>query len=304
MEIALAERIGNVRRESYLAGGARRLPEYWGGWFSPIGDGHMKETNLNVFYHLGGSLTYLQEHIAIGMPVKALYGELVLPQSWLESFLRETKEFFSTLRDTRTSADRLLIAIKDIMESIPEDWERTMTTLELHTVFAGKDELEKNFEREHRNLNVFTVTPKGIYDTRLLVEQPELKFAEKIRPILPPQMLYDLKQAGRCLAFDIPTACAFHVCRGTEALMLTYYERLAGHSWCFAKKDWKIYIEQLRKEGAPKNITNRLDEIRELDRNTYIHPDVNVTLEEAPILFELCTGVAFLMGQEITKLIP
>ncbi len=61
--------------------------------------------------------------------------------------------------------------------------------------------------------------------------------------------------------------------------------------------------EQLAKEGAPKSITARLDEIRELDRNTYIHPDKNVSLEEAPVLFELCSGVVFQMGQELKKLV-
>jgi len=65
------------------------------------------------------------------------------------------------------------------------------------------------------------------------------------------------------------------------------------------KKDWKIYIEQLVVEKAPKRITDRLDEIREFDRNSYIHPEVDVTLEEAPILFELCTAVVFWMAKEI-----
>jgi len=86
--------------------------------------------------------------------------------------------------------------------------------------------------------------------------------------------------------------------------MFGYYELLARHPWPYKKRDWKIYIEQLGKEKAPKQITNRLEEIRALDRNAYIHPDVNITLEEAPILFELCTGVVFLMGQEMGKLTP
>jgi len=44
-----------------------------------------------------------------------------------------------------------------------------------------------------------------------------------------------LKEAGRCLAFDLPTACAFHICRATEALMLTYYEALTGNAWPFPR---------------------------------------------------------------------
>jgi hypothetical protein len=77
---------------------------------------------------------------------------------------------------------------------------------------------------------------------------------------------------------------------------------LAKKPWNFKKKDWKIYVEQLVKEGAPRRLTDRIDEIRETDRNPYAHPDLNVSLEEAPILFELCTGVIFQLAQEMEKL--
>jgi len=174
----------------------------------------------------------------------------------------------------------------------------------MQKLLGARQSFEAHFDEEHKRIAVFTVLPKGIYDMSALIETPEQKFPEKIRAMLPEQMLYDLKQAARCLAFEIPTACAFHICRGTEAVMFGYYELLARHPWPYKKRDWKIYIEQLGKEKAPKQITNRLEEIRALDRNAYIHPDVNITLEEAPILFELCTGVVFLMGQEMGKLTP
>jgi hypothetical protein len=264
----------------------------------------MKETNLNRFYHFGASLELIQAHITIGMKLADLFAYLVIAQDWLIAFLRETEDFSRDLKDTRQTAQYLLNAVNVMMESAKVDFNRPVSQSEVSSIIEGKEELERNLEREHRNLCVFTVTPKGIYDTRLLIEQPELKFPEKIRATLPPQMLYDLKEAGRCLAFEIPTACAFHVCRGTEAVMLTYYELLAKHPWDKKKKDWKIYIEQLCVEKAPQQIINRLEEIRLLDRNAYIHPDINVTLDEAPNLFELCTNVVSLMGLEMSKLTP
>src|SRR5580704_15255734 len=104
---------------------------------------------------------------------------------------------------------------------------------------------------------VFTVTPKGIYDTRLLMTRPEEKFPERVRSILPPQVLADLKQAASCLAFDIPTACAFHVCRATEALLLKYYEVLTGSPYSLPYRNWNRYVEELVRVGATKAITNR-----------------------------------------------
>jgi hypothetical protein len=49
------------------------------------------------------------------------------------------------------------------------------------------------------------------------------------------------------------------------------------------------YIDRLKKEGAPAKITDRLKEIKDSDRNAFIHPDTNVRPEEAPILFKLCS---------------
>jgi transposase-like protein len=114
----------------------------------------------------------------------------------------------------------------------------------------------------------------------------------------------DFKQAARCLAFEIPTACAFHVCRGTEALIIQYCECLIGQQWTEKRKDWGRYIEVLVEKNAPDKITSRLREIAKMDRNAYVHPDVTVTIDEAPLLFDLCAAVIFYMGQELERLTP
>ncbi len=264
----------------------------------------MKSTNLNIFFQLGAQLQYFIQTAHIDQEWDELYLFSHLAKTWLIAFLAETTEYGNSLQDSRASAQSLLDRMNKIFALPQSDWKRPITQAEYISLSNGKDELEKNFEREHKNIDVFTVTPKGVYNTRILIEHPEAQFPDKVRAVIPDQMLYDLRQAGRCLAFDIPTACAFHVCRGTEALMLAYYKVLAGHDWNHKKKDWKIYIEQLTAEKAPKRITSRLEEIRELDRNTYIHPDINVSLEEAQVLFGLCTGVNFYMAEEIDRLGP
>jgi hypothetical protein len=278
----------------------QHFPKYWGAWFVPIGDGEMKETNLNIFYQLGAALDHLQQVTFVNMDASDLLIYLVLPKEWLRIFLEQTREF-PGLEKTRAAATTLMIALQKIMEGYPANPQRKLTDVEVVGIMEAKDQMEKNLEREHLNLPVFTVTEKGIYNLRLLIEQTEKKFSEKIRGTFSENTICDLKQAGKCLAFEVPTACAFHVCRATEALMLTYYEALSGHPWSFKKRDWNIYIEQLRVEGAPDRITTRLDEIRDMDRNPYIHPDTVVTLEEAPIVFELCTGVMFFMAQQINE---
>jgi hypothetical protein len=81
--------------------------------------------------------------------------------------------------------------------------------------------------------------------------------------------------------------------------MLTYYERLAKQPWRYPKRDWGQYNEQLISLRAPASITTRVDEIRKMNRNPYAHPDLTVPLDEAPIIYNLCTGVIFYMAKEM-----
>jgi hypothetical protein len=166
----------------------------------------------------------------------------------------------------------------------------------------AKEEFERAFDRDHRRLRVFTVTNRALFDTDTLLQNPEEAFPERLRPFVSSQAMEDLRQAARCLVFDVPTASAFHVCRGTESLMLHYYEKLAGKEWEWPQRDWARYNAKLVELGAPNTVTDRLEEIRKQDRNAYIHPDKNVSLEDAPFLFTLCLNVDFLMLQEIERL--
>lgn len=287
----------------------RRSPKLYGPWFVPLKDCTLKETNISVFYQLGAAIKDLAD-LHAGMDTAEQVLKLVGPAEWLQYFLSETDATDAEsepvpMPDSRMSAKLLLDTINILSASVRTEVQRPLSLERLRLIWMLRDRFEKDFERERQNIQVFTILPKGIYDTRALIENAEKKFSRKVLRVLPfPQAIYDLQQAGRCLAFEIPTACAFHTCRATEAIMLRYYELLAGKQWPFAKRDWKIYVEQLVKAGAPQKIARRLEEIREFDRNPYIHPEQNVTLEEAPALFELCGGVILQMAQEMEKLSP
>lgn len=270
----------------------------WGTWFTPIGEGGVKQTNLNIFYFLGEALGEI-EKLEAGVVASANWIYLQHPNDYLLRFLNETEGI--NLPDSRKAAEQLSDVFYKIICRAREDVTYVLSPTDITQIIEGADKFERCLEREYRYLDVFTVTPKGIYDTRLLMTKPEDKFPERVRRHLPKQSLDDIKQAARCLAFDIPTACAFHICRATESLMLAYYEVLSGKPWALTNRNWKVYIDHLVVHGAVKTITDRLGEIKDTDRNAYTHPERNVTLEEAPIQFELCTGVMFQMADEICK---
>jgi hypothetical protein len=280
---------------------SRRLEIYWGGWFNCIGEGDMKETNLNIFYQFGCSLQQLQTEMKIDGKAIDVFAYLYLSQDWLCAFLQQTDNLRG-LKDSRASTQKMLKLCYDMIAAVHVDTKRLITQQEVSEFNQAKAEFEDNFEREHRNLCVFTVTPKGLYDTRLLIEKGEDKFLERTRSVFTEQVVYDLQQSGKCLAFEVPTAMAFHVMRATETLIKGYYKVLAGQEWPFTQRDWGKYITELEKlEAVSKVITGRLREIKELNRNPLIHPEEIISMEEAPVIFDLCNGVIYYMAEEIRK---
>lgn len=209
-----------------------------------------------------------------------------------------------SLKESRECILETIVALDAVLSPERVNSGEPLTEDECNCILFAQHDFERAFEREVRRLQVFTVTAKGTRDTVLLIEKPESDLPARAIPFLPPQFLYDLRQSARCLAFDIPTACAFHACRATESLMLAYYRLLTKHDWNFKRRDWNIYVEQLAVEGAPKRMTTRLDEIRAMDRNTYTHPDENVSLDEAKVLYTLCVGVNYFIAEEMVKLQP
>ena len=112
----------------------------------------------------------------------------------------------------------------------------------------------------------------------------------------------DFDQAGKCLAFDLATASAFHIMRGTESVILKYYEQITGKAPKSKMRNWYAYIKNLDECKAEAKITKFLDHIRETYRNPVFHPEEDVSEEQALILFGVCVSVVTLMLTEIERL--
>lgn len=172
---------------------------------------------------------------------------------------------------------------------------------QLEKLKSGIKSFEHVFSREATRVSAFTVTPKGIYDIEKLISEGEKKFPPDLLAVMPQAVIDDVRESGRCMAFELGTACAFHICRATEGLMRAYYKKLTGNDWpppTIKNPNWKVLVDQLRVNGAPPSITNRLGELRD-DRNSYAHPDVSVPIDEAPVVYETCTFVMFYIAKEL-----
>jgi len=136
----------------------------------------------------------------------------------------------------------------------------------------------------------FIVTDKRIDVNKLLSDVPAL-IAPGVFNSLPDIAQYDFIEAGKCIAFELPTAAAFHILRGTEAVLRHFYCSVVRRNR--AGLLWGPMVESLRRRRTPPPapLLDNLDNIRRSFRNPTQHPDKIYDIQEIQDLFALCIDV-------------
>ena len=149
-------------------------------------------------------------------------------------------------------------------------------------------ELRLTIEAELQGLDAFVPTPKRL-DVRALMDDVSQLFAPGIFAKLPVVARVDLSEAGRCLAMERPTAAAFHMLRGTEAVLRAFYHTLAKRKRNATM--WGPIVADLRRRRSANEqsiVLNHLDHIRVAFRNPTAHPEKFYDIQEAQDLWSIC----------------
>jgi hypothetical protein len=165
----------------------------------------MKGTELAIFYHVGKCIAGLGllETMSSSMPQPMKLVEAVRllngPDYWLKDLLTETEGLempdtraaVITLRGTirRFFADLLAVLNTKDAHNVPVD------TSTLSRFKAELDILDEAFTRECKHLDVFTVTPKGLYSTRALIQRAETKFPPNLIKVMSEKTISDTKRS-------------------------------------------------------------------------------------------------------------
>lgn len=164
---------------------------------------------------------------------------------------------------------------------------------------------------EMRDAATYFASKVGIFETKDLVERAENSIPDTLRISLPKEVSDEYQFAGRALAFNLHTACGFHVLRAVEITLKEYY----GFFFNKPKKTWPKNMgallrdlqekaESSRSRKRPDRKTLRtVDQIRDLDRNRLMHPEDTLSAPEAHILFNNAVTAICSMAAEmlITK---
>jgi len=274
-------------------------------WFVPLAGGTMQRVNEFLFYELA-----LKVHALATIPD----GDYSYREHWLELF--QTRSAVTDIGSQRSlhfsvpSASRLHNAISAIvpanLDELLETWDaRTAAGADIQAGFLVSEirEAAKDFETSLRTecqlMDTYFISKKGTYSTKDLVDNAHFQIPEPSRSELPEQAKLDLDQAGKCIAFDVPTAAAFHLLRATESVIRDYYQLIVpGTKQANPKmRNWGVYIKLMKAHGGDKAALSILDHMRDVYRNPVTHPEENYTDEKVQVLFGLCvSAICLILG--------
>jgi hypothetical protein len=236
----------------------------------------MQAINCSYIYDLGLNISTLSDLRAGSVGVRQL-----LPAARALKDLVEQDVFHLPL--SKIKARAFLDALVDLPTDATNEDACVLSPDALQQVEQLRFAFETVLRAEWSSLAVFAVSPKRAYDMNKLVWQGEEIF-EKDLLLKVPEAVLDMQSACRCIAFELPTAAAFHIFRGNEAVMIRYCENLTGE---------KILKNSSRTMGGTLAIIEKqpnfdpklvaaLKDLKNLHRNPSIHPDDPVgTVDDA-----------------------
>ena len=248
--------------------------------------------------------------------------EVKITDVWFEWFqARLELDNILSLRPLSVSVGAARKLMEAITAFIPSKWEDAVQAVKVpkegeeeiplaswqtYAIRTTAKEFETVLAAECQVLDTYFVSKKGVYSTADLIEHAHHHIPEPTRTELPDQTKGDFDQAGKCMAFDLATAAAFHLLRGTEAVLRQYYDLVVpGSKKAPAKmRNWGAYIKLLKDHGATEKVTSLLTHLKDAYRNPVFHPEENYTDERVQVLFGVCISAIVMMVEEIRKLAP
>ena len=270
----------------------------------------MQRVNEYRFYELGQKIN------AIRGITQATEYEAVWDTLWeARDALEQLKTDAIALRLSVPVVDRVIAAITAIVptnfrdaidkEKHPEDAPPPRIGFKYYDLSESLKAFEPVLAAECTALDTYVVSQKRGYSTPDLVERSEVMLPLETRAVLSESIAADIRFAGRCMAFDTPTAAGFHILRAVEAVMALFYTHITGREIAKRHRNWGLYLKRLEKHpGADAKIRGALEHIKENYRNPITHPEVTLTEGEALMVFALSLSVIELMAEVLRTTPP
>ncbi len=233
-----------------------------------LGAGHPIHGPTRVVTNLE---VFLEQLDVLGLPISAKAAK----QEQLPELLKELKGTDSDAVLTQAQADRL---------------EERLGVV------------QKVLRAEASEKYAFVTSPKR-WDVEHLLNSPASLFGDGVYRQLDAIAAFDFEEACKCIAFERSTAAVFHLMRGTEAVIRSFYcHTVKQKRLSVDKRMWGPMVEKLRARSKPppKALLDNLDSIRVNFRNPTQHPDEIHNIDRAQDLLGLVIPVVNEMVREMS----
>ena len=258
----------------------------------------MERRSLFHYYWFGTCVRYLQDATIgkrLGADDPAAGGIRYNIKQLLQGFANFNLQV--TLR-----AARPLQAMADEWHALPDD--HALSAEEAKRLSREVTTLRHTLEAEIEGFAAYLATPKRFSETALADDASQL-FAPGIFSRLPAIARFDIKEAGRCILFELPTAAGFHLMRATEAALREFYCAIAKQKR--VELMWGPMVRDLRtrRKATPyATLLDHLDHIRTSFRNPTQHPDKIYDIHEIQdflgVVVDVLSRMAIVLPVETT----
>jgi len=260
----------------------------------------MRQINTNTLYDLGKYLQQLRDLPSdpsqlTSDHLRILYGA----RWWLKNFL-DSKEI--PIEITENVGKNLLHLITNVSDK--KSANQNIEPYELSTAIYWLGQFETVLAAELQEQLTYVVSQISGYSMQLLVNKAEVNLLDDAikNGIIPDNAKKDFREAGRCLAFELPTAAGFHTMRATEAVLRKYYKLVTRKDADASNLDWGTCTQELKRSNADQKVVLHVDQIRDLHRNPLMHPEDYLDMKQALGLFDISKSAINAMAEEISKL--
>lgn len=259
----------------------------------------MDTLHVQFFYGVGFHLGRLQAVAASNEKLNNWrWSSFVgLAQEWAQS----CAEMERILPKTKKAAASVLVeSLKEFSKLLGQD--RQPTDDELKLIYDPIGKFYQVFEQEAEDANVFIAIPIGAYSTSVLLTNASSHLSEPAQKVVDDGVKEDLDEAGRCLAFDLWTACGFHALRAVEATARFYHREVTGVALTDVPIGTLIYGDQKNHPGSGLVVQHAkegnshesqlglaislLSQINAIYRRPIMHPKMSLGAIEAKFVFD------------------
>jgi hypothetical protein len=291
-------------------------PGYCGGRWPYFGLGaHVKKvTGLNSLYQLGFIVSQLRVKLSqpsttvkdvifgCGM-VHAHLNEMLhgipLPFEGSGKIMKEVIETIDSLKSMITTDEILSVPIYQTLY----DYRLNDAIIRLESVLSY----------ELDTMPIWFVTARRAYSIDVLINNAEQVLDPDTIRFLSPRTILDLRQAGRSIAFEVPTAAGFHSLRATEGVARGYHEIIIGIradegtplgpliNALRIGRDALVKDATIDGEDMLHLVIETLARLNNVYRKPIMHPDMVLDLPGAINVFDTAKNAIALMLEDAGK---